>query len=242
MNRRDHLKTLLLGGAGAVVAPTLPGCRTDGTPAGGVDAAGVVEYDELSYLTAAERRRVEELLAREPLTAHERETLGVLGNLILPPSEHGGIRDAGVVEMIEFRVAEGEDLARSLRGGLAWLDATARARHGGKRFTELAEPEQRGLLDEIAYYDPEVPAAERPMPVNWFSLLRNLVVTGYYTSAAGYADLGYQGNAPNVWDGVPADVLAKHGKAYDPAWIAKCVDQTQRDVQAEWDERGNLLT
>ncbi|HBU77586.1 MAG TPA: Tat pathway signal protein, partial [Muricauda sp.] len=30
--------------------------------------------------------------------------------------------------------------------------------------------------------------------------------------------------------------------AYDEEWLAKCVDQSQRGVIAEWDEDGNLIT
>jgi hypothetical protein len=41
---------------------------------------------------------------------------------------------------------------------------------------------------------------------------------------------------------VPEDVLAKHGKSYDPEWLAKCVDQSKRNDMAEWDDEGNLLT
>ena len=48
---------------------------------------------------------------------------------------------------------------------------------------------------------------------------------------------------PNIQDGVrPQDVLDQHGVAYDPEWIAKCVDQSKRNVIAEWDDEGNLLT
>jgi hypothetical protein len=34
-----------------------------------------------------------------------------------------------------------------------------------------------------------------------------MVVTGWFTSEVGMRDLGYKGNIPNVWDGVPEDVL-----------------------------------
>ena len=47
---------------------------------------------------------------------------------------------------------------------------------------------------------------------------------------------------PNIWDGVPQDVLDEIGLSYDPAWIAKCVDQEKRNETAVWDEEGNLLT
>ena len=55
-------------------------------------------------------------------------------------------------------------------------------------------------------------------------------------------DLGYEGNMANVWDGVPEEVLKEHDVAYDPEWLAKCVDQSKRDVIAEWDEEGNLVS
>ena len=44
-------------------------------------------------------------------------------------------------------------------------------------------------------------------PVQWFNLVRNLTMTGYFTSEVGIKELGYKGNFPNVWDGVPQDVL-----------------------------------
>ncbi|MGB5652513.1 MAG: gluconate 2-dehydrogenase subunit 3 family protein, partial [Robiginitalea sp.] len=87
-----------------------------------------------------------------------------------------------------------------------------------------------------------VPMDEHPLEIQFFNLVRNLTVCGYYTSKVGIEDLGYKGNMPNVWDGVPQDVLDKHGLAYEPEWLEKCVDQSQRGVIAEWDEDGNLLT
>ena len=72
--------------------------------------------------------------------------------------------------------------------------------------------------------------------------MRNLTLTGYYTTKMGIDDLGYKGNIPNIWDGVPADVLKEHDVDYDEEWLAKCVDQDKREVIAEWDDKGNLLT
>ena len=83
---------------------------------------------------------------------------------------------------------------------------------------------------------------EQPQEVQFFALLRNLVVTGYFTSEVGIKELDYRGNMPNIWDGVPQDVLDEIGLSYDPAWIAKCVDQEKRNETAVWDEEGNLLT
>ena len=57
-----------------------------------------------------------------------------------------------------------------------------------------------------------------------------------------FEDLGYEGNTPNVWDGVPEEVLKRHNKEYDDEWLSKCVDQSRREVTAEWDDDMNLIT
>ena len=44
----------------------------------------------------------------------------------------------------------------------------------------------------------------------FFSRLRNLVATGFYTSQIGIKDIGYVGNVPGRWEGVPADVLKQY--------------------------------
>ena len=83
---------------------------------------------------------------------------------------------------------------------------------------------------------------EQKEEVKWFSLMRNLTMTGYYTSKVGIDELGYVGNTPNVWDGVPQDVLDQYGLSYDIDWINKCVDQSKRNETAIWDDKGNLIS
>ena len=126
-----------------------------------------------------------------------------------------------------------------MRGGLMALNAKAN-RSFGKAFIGSTEEEQKSLLDTMAY--PLEGVEEQPQEVQFFSLLRNLVLTGYFTSAVGIKELDYRGNTPHVWDGVPQEVLDDMGLAYDPEWIAKCVDQEKRNETAVWDEDGNLLT
>ena len=109
-----------------------------------------------------------------------------------------------------------------------------------KSFISLSEIQQKSVLDKIAFPDPNLD--EQRHEVQFFSLLRNLVLTGYFTSEIGISEIGYVGNMPNVWDGVPEDVLDSVGMEYDPEWIDKCIDQSKRNETAEWDEEGNLLT
>ena len=107
---------------------------------------------------------------------------------------------------------------------------------------DLDESNQKQILDEIAYYNPEDNMNDLPEPVQWFNLVRNLTMTGYFTSEVGIKELGYKGNMPNVWDGVPQDVLDQYGLKYDEDWLEKCIDQSTRMTIAEWDDEGNLLT
>ena len=78
--------------------------------------------------------------------------------------------------------------------------------------------------------------------VNKVTLIGNLVMTGDFTSEVGINELGYKGNQPNVWDGVPDEVLKAHGMSYDESWIPKFVDQSKRNDIAQWDEEGNLIS
>lgn len=238
MNRRESLKSLVIGTVGGGLGLNVA-CRTDATDAPPAEIAA--EAEAFYGRTPAEARRDDRLQADTFFRPHELVTLTAVANVILPPGPEGGIEEAEVPAFIEFMAKDRPAMQGPLRAGLAYLDREAKRLYG-KTFVELGEGEYRPILDEIAFYDAAVPEAERPREVNFFSLLRNLVVTGYFTSAVGVADLGYQGNVPNIWDGVPADVLAEHDVDLDPEWAAKCIDQERRGEIAEWDEAGNLLT
>ena len=43
---------------------------------------------------------------------------------------------------------------------------------------------------------------------------RRLTACGFFTSEIGIKDLGYAGNKPNQWDGVPQEVLDQYGVKY----------------------------
>lgn len=192
--------------------------------------------------TPEELERIEKLKAVQLFNAHEMETITLLSIIILPPKEpHGGPIEAEVPEFIEFIAKDIPELELTLKGGLMWLDHASNMQFD-KEFKSASLEQQKQILDTIAFHDVEIPLDEQPLEIQFFALMRNLTVTGYYTSKVGIADLGYKGNQPNIWDGVPQDVLDQHGVAYDPEWIAKCVDQSKRNEIAEWDEHGNLLT
>ncbi|MCB0372035.1 MAG: gluconate 2-dehydrogenase subunit 3 family protein [Muricauda sp.] len=236
MDRRKSLKSIVLGTVAGGLA--MHGCKPE------AGAEELVESPKITYpgRVPLEEELIAELEAEQFLNPHEIETLTVLCDLILPGSEEfKSASDANVVDFIEFMAKDNESFQPDIRGGIMWLDHKCNTENGVEFKTATVE-QQKGLLDEIAFYDPEVPSNERPFEINFFSLIRNLTMTGFYTHKIGIEEIGYKGNMPNVWDGVPQDVLEQHGVAYDEEWLAKCVDQSKRGIIAEWDDEGNLLT
>tara|TARA_R110002167_G_scaffold65757_37_gene186092 strand:+ start:316 stop:1032 length:717 start_codon:yes stop_codon:yes gene_type:complete len=238
MDRRKSIQTIILGAGAAGLA--LHGC----TPEGDSNVNDAVAQGAEKYFgrTPKELERLEKLNAEQLFTEHELATIAALSTVILPPKEpHGGPIEAGVPEFIEFMGKDVPTLQTTLLGGLMWLDHKSNTEFETE-FKSATLEQQKSILDPIAFHDMEVPLDEQALEIQFFYLMRGLTMTGYYTSKVGIEDLGYKGNQPNVWDGVPQDVLDQHGVAYDPEWIAKCVDQSKRGVIAEWDENGNLLT
>ncbi|MGB5170424.1 gluconate 2-dehydrogenase subunit 3 family protein [Eudoraea sp.] len=238
MDRRNSIKSILLGSVAGGLA--VHGCTTKEEQLTELPESPKATGD--FGRTPEEKELIAKLNEEEFFNEHELASIAILCNLILPPNEEfGGPIDAEVPEFIEFMAKDVPDLQTDLRGGLMWLDHKSNTAYGTE-FKIATEAQQKEILDQIAYYDSKVPLKEQAMEIQFFSLMRNLTLTGYYTSKQGISDLGYVGNMPNVWDGVPEDVLEQHGVAYDEEWLAKCVDQSKRGVIAEWDDKGNLLT
>ena len=240
MDRRKSIQAIILGASASALA--FHGCKTDNSEKS--IAESIPPADNIKYFgrTPEELERIEKLNAEQLFNEHEMETIAALSIVILPPKEpHGGPIEAEVPEFIEFMGKDIPEMQVTLLGGLMWLDHTSNTEFG-KEFKSASLDQQKQICDKICYHNMDIPLNQQALEIQFFALMRNLTVSGYYTSKVGIADLGYKGNSPNVWDGVPQEVLDKHGMAYDPQWIAKCVDQSKRDVMAEWDENGNLLT
>ena len=183
----------------------------------------------------------DKLFAQKFFTNYELVTLDKLCNIILPPNEFGSIRDAEVVQLIEFMAKDIPSYKEPLKDGLVWIDSESRKRFDNV-FVDCEIAQQKEILDEIAFYDPNKSIEEYPESVQWFNLVRNLTMTGYFTSEVGIKELGYKGNSPNVWDGVPQDVLDQYGLEYDKNWLDKFIDQSKRNDIAVWDDEGNLIS
>lgn len=240
MDRRDTLRTLLIGGVAGANLTSFIGCKPGEkpaeTPATGTGENGL--YGRTPEEAARDARLREEIYLNE----HELSTIAVLCDIILPSQgEAGSATDAGVPDFIEFIVKDMPNHQLPMRGGLMWLDGESNKRYN-KEFISLTKEEQISIVEDIAYPDKDGSKAIFSQGINFFDRMRGLTLTGYYTSKMGLDDLGYVGNRPNIWDGVPEDILKEHGFAYEEEWLAKCVDQSKRDIVAEWDETGKLIS
>lgn len=152
---------------------------------------------------------------------HEMATITVLGDIIMPKDEvSGSASDAKVPEFIEFIVKDMPTHQTPLRGGLRWLDLHCYKLYE-KAFVNLTAAQQITIVDSIAY--PNKAPKELAQGVSFFNLMRDLVTTGFYTTEIGIKDLGYVGNAPNQWNGVPDEVLKQYKLAYTEKELKECL-------------------
>jgi hypothetical protein len=136
-------------------------------------------------------------------------TITVLADIIIPKdAKSGSASDAKVPDFIEFIVKDMPSHKTPMRGGLRWLDLQCLNRYN-KPFVEISGPQQTEMVTLIAY--PKKAKPELQQGVAFFSLMRNLTASGFYTTRTGIDDIGYVGNAPNKWTGVPPDVLKQYG-------------------------------
>jgi len=204
MNRRESLK--VIGVTSLSAGLLLDACK---------DKADVKSKAvEVANANNAHRQPVEierdkKLNEETFFTPHEMATITVLSDIIIPKDDlSGSASDANVPAFLEFIVKDKPEHQVPLRGGLRWLDMQSTKRYNNA-FKDCTEKQQLVLVDEIAY-----PAKAKPgmgQGVAFFNRLRDLVATGFFTSKMGIDDLGYVGNRPNKWEGVPDDIIKQYG-------------------------------
>lgn len=189
MDRRKSIKSIILGGVAGGLA--LNGCKP-GTDSDAVAPEEAAVDEKYFGRTPEEKEQIAKLNAEQFFNEHQMETLGVLCALILPANEkYGSATDVGVPDFIEFMAKDIPAYQTELKGGLMWLDHKSNKDYSVE-FKKATPEQQKVILDGIAFPDEKEPTYEQ----NFFSLVRNLTVTGYYTSKEGIEDLGYKGNTP----------------------------------------------
>src|SRR5690606_12197964 len=241
MDRRETIKTLIVGSFASSFV--LTGCNPEHMEPGASSEGGTGDLGKDLGIdlnspghgygrTPAEQARDKELFSRTFFNEHEMATIAVLADIIIPADEvSGSATDANVPEFIEFIVKDMPYHQVPLRGGLMWLDHESNRRFN-KVFKDISAEQQIEIVDDIAFPDdvkPEYQAGAR-----FFSNIRNLVTTGFYTTRIGFDDLGYVGNQPNAWDGIPEDVQKKHNKFYREEYMPMFLKTEEREQIEDW--------
>ena len=222
MDRRKSLKALALGTVSTGLL--LDACKLADKKEAGADK--VTAKDSNADNPTGINRMKEELAKYKETTSYtfftpeEMATIAVLSDIIIPKDDvSGSATDAKVPDFIEFIVKDMPQHQVPMRGGLRWLDLQCYDRYKNA-FTDCTKDQQIEIIDQIAY--PKKAKPEMKQGVSFFNLIRNLTATGFYTSEIGGKDVGYMGNTPNQWNGVPADVLKQYNMSYTEKELKEC--------------------
>jgi gluconate 2-dehydrogenase gamma chain len=215
MNRRKSIKAIILGTAStALIADA---CTTSDKNATAANAA-TIDVDRMEE----EKKYLHTVQASDTFfSTTEMATITILVDIIIPKDAiSGSASDAKVPDFIEFIVKDMPHHQTPMRGGLRWLEIESLKRFN-LSFAAITPAQRIQIVDDIAY--PNKAKDSMKQGVAFFNLMRNLTSTGFYTSEIGVKDIGYQGNKPNQWNGVPADVLQQYNLAYTEKELKDCV-------------------
>jgi len=183
----------------ASVASTFPGfrhwtfaCSHDGHAAAAPSTQNSTQPYKPLFLSPEQFRLVEHLT-----------------EMIIPTDDSPGAKEAGVAEFIDFmlanrvavaadedsrsveeRLRQGTTAQVQFEGGLNWLNARSKSEYKNA-FMDCKPLQQMALLEQLAYKSKFTPATERGR--EFFQMLRDYTVVGYYTSKIGLESLGYPG-------------------------------------------------
>lgn len=217
MDRRKYLKTLAIGtvSTGVLLESCSPAEKEAAKDVAAIEASAGPDR------SPKEMEKYKKLMAEKFFDEHEMKTITVLSDIIIPKDDvSGSATDAKVPDFIEFIVKDMPHHQIPMRGGLKWLDLQCMKRFE-MTFVDCTQSQQIEIVDDIAFPDKAKPGMEQG--VAFFNRMRDLTACGFYTSQIGIKDLGYAGNSPNRWDGVPQDVLDQYGVRYDEKTLKESV-------------------
>jgi len=220
MDRRKYLKTLGITAVSAGIVADA--CKTE-KKENANNAKTATTESENGVDRMAEEKVHEASVKNEPdfFTPEELSTITILADIIIPKDEvSGSASDAKVADFIAYIVKDEPDYQTPLRGGLRWLDIHCLNTYQ-KAFKDCTAQQQIEVVDQIAY--PAKAKPEMSYGVSFFNLMRNLTATGFYSTQIGWNDIGYVGNKPNQWNGVPEDVQKQYNVAYTEKELKECI-------------------
>lgn len=134
------------------------------------------------------------------MTEAQLRITAALANAILPPGESAPApSEVGVQDFLDEWVSAPYPSQREDReiifDGLVWLEQESLDRFAVS-FAEATTVQQSAILDDIAYRDRVKTGLEDAS--RFFVKFRHLVMSAYYSTEAGVAEIGYIGNTPIV--------------------------------------------
>jgi gluconate 2-dehydrogenase gamma chain len=182
MNRRDLLRTTLLGSLSASVAPA-PAFAVEFPP--GQDASKELARPDWKPVF---------------LDNHQNETLILLSDFIIPATETPGAKDALVNRFLDLLMsAEKPETQREFLTALAYIDGACRERYQ-TAFLYVPLEQQIQFLNLLAFPHSETTwgeAAEDFPGHDHFQKLKQWIVGAFYSSPAGLKEIGWDGNFPH---------------------------------------------
>jgi len=161
--------------------------------------------------------------ARQPykplfFSAEQFRLIEHIAEMIIPADDTPGAKEAGVAEFIDFMVAnrvavnarseirstsdairQGEAAQARFVSGIEWINAHSKSQCG-HWFLDCSAEQQKSLLEELAYKAKFKPTTEAGR--DFFQMMRDYTVVGYYTTKIGLESLGYPG-LRTAWPKMP---------------------------------------
>jgi hypothetical protein len=169
LNRRDALKRLAIGGAAAVTSPLW------------VEAlVSAAEQHAAHYQKSVGKAAP---WVPKALSPAQNQAVIAISEAIIPQTTTAGAAKAGVNQFIDAVIADASAADRqTFLDGLAWVDARSQ-RDAGAPFAKATTAQQTALLTALSSATDPIPE-DRP-GVEFFTAIKSLTITGYYTSEVG---------------------------------------------------------
>ena len=172
LNRRDAMRRLAAGGIGAA------------TPMLWVTTLSALAREQAAHVhPSAAAAQAAATWRPKVLTAHQLDTVATLSELIIPQTDTPGAKATLVDRFIDsvLQDATPADRKRFL-DGLAWVDTRSKALFN-KDFVSSTPTQQTDLLMKLS--PAEGASTEAPAGVEFFTAIKSMTITGYYTTEIG---------------------------------------------------------
>ncbi len=174
LSRREALRRMLVGAGAAATTPVWVRMLSEKALASGhTHSQAAAQAAEGSWTPRT-------------LNPHQLETVEVISEMIIPETDTGGAKAAGVPQFIDNVLAESDEHPRSeFLKGLGWMDLRSNQLFGAD-FAASSPAQMTALLTILS--SPGNRSLEDRPGVEFFTAIKSLTVTGYYTSEVGIYD------------------------------------------------------